>query len=226
MLVRYQSGDHTGAEDHFAAGLKFVDDPVFRGNPFGGTIAFFGWASFNAWALGRADVARERLTKMTAAVNPANPHDLGWSNLLAAILHVRMREYESAEASAARALELGEKHRFPNDAASSRGILGHARAQLGRAADGIELIRQGIDMTVQQIGSRLNVPLLLTYLAAAQLRAGAIGDALETVDQALNYNPEDAHGGPETLRIRGEARLERGDLQLAEADFRDSTGAW
>jgi len=62
----------------------------------------------------------------------------------------------------------------------------------------------------------------MTYLADAQHRAGAIGDALETVEQALNFNPEEAVYRPETLRIRGELRLTQGDQQLAEADFRDS----
>jgi tetratricopeptide (TPR) repeat protein len=62
----------------------------------------------------------------------------------------------------------------------------------------------------------------MTHLAAAQLRAGAIGDALETVEQALDFNPEDAIYRPETLRIRGELRLKHADLRLAEADFRDS----
>jgi predicted ATPase len=62
----------------------------------------------------------------------------------------------------------------------------------------------------------------MTYLADAQHRAGAIGDALETIEQAFNFNPEDASCRPETLRIRGELRLKHWDLQLAEADFRDS----
>ena len=62
----------------------------------------------------------------------------------------------------------------------------------------------------------------MAYMADAQLRAGAIGDALETIEQALIFNPEDAIERPETLRIRGEIRLKLGDSQLAEADFRDS----
>jgi tetratricopeptide (TPR) repeat protein len=62
----------------------------------------------------------------------------------------------------------------------------------------------------------------MTYLAAAHLSAGAIGDALETDDRALNLNPDEIVFRPETLRIRGELRLKQGNLQLAEADFRDS----
>ena len=52
----------------------------------------------------------------------------------------------------------------------------------------------------------------------ARLRA----DALETVEQALNFNPEETVCRPEALRIRGEIRFKQAGLQLAEADFRDS----
>ena len=221
LLVHYPRGDLAGAENHFTALLKFIDDPVFRQFPGGMVISVFGWASWNAWILGRADVARERLAKMRAAVNPANPHDLPWSHVLGAILYALMRENETVETLAASALDLCEKHRFPNEAAVSRCLLGHARAQLGRAADGIALISGGID-TLVKVGNRIYIPKYMTYLADAQHRAGAIGDALETVEQALNFNPEEAVERPETLRIRGELRLKQGEPQLAEADFRDS----
>jgi len=75
---------------------------------------------------------------------------------------------------------------------------------------------------VVQIGNRASVPGNITSLAAAQLRIGAIGDGLETIEQALNFNPQEAVGRPETLRVRGERRLKREEVQLAEADFHDS----
>ncbi|MBV8771511.1 MAG: hypothetical protein JO166_04135 [Deltaproteobacteria bacterium] len=221
LLVRHHRGDLLGAENHFVAGLEFFDDPVFRGAPTNPAITVFGWAGCNAWALGRADLARERLAEARAAVRPANPYDLAWSNRLEAALYLLTREYETAEALAARALNLCEKHRFRNDAASSRVSLGHARAQLGRHLEGIALIRQGI-ATFLQIGCRISVPQIMTHLAAAQFRSGAIGDALETVQQALNFNPEDAIYHPETLRIRGELHLKQGRHQVAETAFRDS----
>jgi predicted negative regulator of RcsB-dependent stress response len=59
-------------------------------------------------------------------------------------------------------------------------------------------------------------------LADAQLRVGAICDALETVEQALTFNAEETLWRPETLRIRGELRLKQGDLQLADSDFREA----
>jgi class 3 adenylate cyclase/tetratricopeptide (TPR) repeat protein len=227
LIARHLRGDLAGAENHFAAGLKFVDDPVFRKDPYSGAIMFLGWASLNSWILGRADVARERLAKTRPAVRPANPLDLQMTRAFAAYLHTLMREYESAEALAARSLDRArslnryEKYRFANDSLNWRCALGYARAQLGRAAEGIALIRQGIDAMLQ-IENRVMVPTYMTYLAAAQDRAGAVGDALETVEQALTFNPEKTVGCPETLRIRGELRLKQGNRQLAEADFRDS----
>jgi predicted ATPase len=158
---------------------------------------------------------------MRAAVNPTNPHDLPWSHVLGAILYAHMRENETVETLAASALDLCEKHGFPNEAAVSRCFLGHARAQLGRAADGIPLISGGIDALVK-VGNRIYIPRNMTYLADAQHRAGAIGDALETVEQALKFNPEEALERPETLRIRGEIRLKMGQAESAEADFREA----
>jgi hypothetical protein len=149
LITSYPRGDLAGAENHFTAVQKFIDDPVFRQYPGGMVISVFGWANWNAWMLGRADVARERLAKMRAAVNPANPHDLPRSHVLGARLFALMRENETVETLAASALDLCEKHRFPNEGATSRCLLGHARAQLGRAADGIALIRGGIDTLVK-----------------------------------------------------------------------------
>jgi tetratricopeptide (TPR) repeat protein len=221
LMVHFYRGDLAGAEGYFTTGLKFFDDLLLKKNPIGNAIAVFGHASWTAWMLGRADVARERLVKMRLVVNPANSHDLAWADDLEARLHVLMREQETAEALATRALELCEKHGFPSDAASSRCTLGYARAQLGRAAEGIALIRQGIDTWVR-VGQRLTVPHFTTSLATAQFQAGAVGDALETVEQALNFNPEELVHRPETLRIRGEIRFQQADLQQAEADFRDA----
>jgi tetratricopeptide (TPR) repeat protein len=222
LITRFPRGDLVGAENHFMAVQKYIDDPVFRQNPGGYVPSVFGWGSWNAWILGRADVARERIAKARAAVNPANPHDLPWSQILAAVLYTHLRENETIETLAASGLQLCEKHGFPNDAAHARCSLGYARALLGRASsESIALIRGAID-TLVQLGNRVSIPMNMTCVAVAQLHAGGIGDAMETVERALTFNPEDAAWRPETLRIRGELRLRQGDPKLAEDDFRDS----
>jgi tetratricopeptide (TPR) repeat protein len=221
MIVPYYRGDFTRAENYFGAGLIFFHDPVIKQDPSGIVPQFFGWASLNAWVLGRAEIARERLDKMRAVTNPDNPHDLAYSDFFAANLYTLMRENEGAETLAARALDLSEKHGLGHPAACARCFLGQAQAQLGRAAASIALLGSGIDALLQ-IGNRLSVPRFLTCLAIAQNLEGATGDALETAERALNFNLADAYYRPETLRIRGELRLRQGNPQLAEADFRDS----
>jgi predicted ATPase len=199
---------------------RFCGDPRFRQSPRVAVNAL-AFASQNAWLLGRADVARERGGQMMAAANRGSPFDVANSEYCAAYLRVYMREYEQAEALAAHALGLAEKHHFPNPAARSRCVLGQARAQLGHATEGIALIRQGIDR-LREIGTLLNISAFNAYLAEAQGHAGAIVDALETVEQALQANSDELYYRPEILRLRGDLRLIQGQIELAEADFREA----
>src|SRR5260370_41766640 len=128
----------------FTTGPTLLAEVVLRTHPTGVATHVLCPAGWNPRISGRADVARERMAKMMAAVNRANPHDLPWSDGHAAVLHGLARENEQAETLAARALELCEKHKFPNEAAYSRALLGAARAHLGRTAEGIALIREGM----------------------------------------------------------------------------------
>lgn len=221
LETRYWRGDLTGAEEHFTTGLAFFDAPGFRQFP-GYPVLTFAFASFNAWALGRADVARDRMAQMVAAADRNKPYDLAWSEDLAALLRVWLREYEPAEALAAQALACSEKHQFPEIVAWSRVVLGQARAQRGRASEGVALIRQGIAGLLENF--RAGITFSTGALAEAQACAGAVGDALATVEQALQANPDELTWRPENLRLRGALRLTQGQSELAEADFREAIG--
>jgi class 3 adenylate cyclase/tetratricopeptide (TPR) repeat protein len=215
LFVRYYRGDLAGVEKHFAAGLQFFNDPVFR--PRGASIAVFAHAAYCAWLAGRVNVARDRITSAAATVNPTNPYQRSFADQAAACLHTLIGENEEAEIVAARALELSEKHQITSVAAHSRCLLGLARAQLGHPAEGIELIRRGItEVPPVALGHDT------TRLAVAQQRAVALDDALETAEKALEVTPEVLYYRPATLRVRGELRLAKGQTELAEADFRGS----
>jgi tetratricopeptide (TPR) repeat protein len=220
-MARFWLGDLEGAEKHFTIGLKFFDDAVFRRTKNGSPIAAFAHGSWIAWTLGRADVARERLAQMMTAANADNPHDLAMAGDCASSLQSMLRDYEQAEASALLAVELSEKHQFPNEAALARCALGHARAGLGRTTEGIFLIRQGIAGKLEY-GYRSQITRELAFLTDAQASAGAVTDALETVEQALCANLEEIAYRPEALRLRGELRLRKGDAKQAEGDFREA----
>jgi hypothetical protein len=132
-----------------------------------------------------------------------------------------MREYEQGEALAAQALELSEKNRIPNIAAISRCFLGQARTQLGRPTEGSVLIRQGI-ADLLEMGAQGGMGRFTAFLAQAQEREGDIVEALATIEQALDANPDALLHRPETLRLRGELRLTQRQMDLAECDFRES----
>jgi class 3 adenylate cyclase/tetratricopeptide (TPR) repeat protein len=217
LQTRYFRGDVVGAEEHFTTGLAFFDAPGFRQLP-GYAVLAFAYASWNAWQLGRPEVARDRMAQAMAAADPNNPFDLAWSELCAALLRVLLREYEQGEALAVQALAGSEKHQFPDVVAVSRVFLGQARAQRGRASEGVALIRQGI-ASLLEIGFRLGIAYFIGALAEAQACAGAVDDALATVEQALQANPDELVGRPENLRRRGELHLTQGQTELAEADF-------
>ena len=143
---------------------------------------------------------------------------VGW---YAPRLRLSLREYEQTEALAARGLELAEQLQFTQVAEFARITLGVARSRLGRAAEGIELIRRGI-AGLLEIETHLDIGLATAELAAALEREGATVEALETVERALRANPEQRVHQPEILRIRGELRPKQGQTELAEADFREA----
>jgi tetratricopeptide (TPR) repeat protein len=185
-----------------------------------GGITPFGVASVNAWMLGRADLAREREARMMALAT-TNPYAAAWKANFAAQLRACLREYEQAENLATRALALCEQHQFTLATALVRATLGDARARLGRAAEGIALIRRGITEMLE-LGVRFFVSVHTAHLAAALGREGALHEALETIEQALQLNPDETSWRPETFTIRGELRLKQGQAELAEAAFRES----
>jgi predicted ATPase len=222
QMTRYYLGDFAGSEKHFTAGLKSFNDPGFHDQGAATLVAAFAFASWNARVLEHIDVARERITRMMGVVNASNPYEVAFSWMFDALHRLGLREYEQVETSAARALDLAEKHRIPQPAVYSRFALGQARAQLGRPTEGIALIRQGL-AAMLEVGMRLTVPYVIAELAVAQERDGAIADALETVEQALQAEPQELlNFRPDALRLRGELRLKQEQTELAEADFRES----
>ncbi len=219
LLTRYHRGDLAGVEEHFTTGRRFFNDPGSRRLP-GLAVSAFGHASFNALRFGRADVARDRMAQAVAAADPNNAYDLAMSETFAAGLRVLLKEYEPAEASAVQALARAEQHQFPVVAAASRVFLGWARAHRGRASEGVALIQQGIaDMS--EVGARSEISSLIVVLAEAQACAGAVDQALATVEQALRANPDQPER-PGALIVRGELRRTQGQTELAEADFREA----
>src|SRR5262249_26367685 len=160
----YWAGDFRSAEQDFATGSTMNADSGTSRTEGATPIPFFAYASWNAWTLGHADLARKREAEMKSVVDVNRPYDLAWSGYYAAHLHLFMRDDIRCAAVAERALDLSIKRQFPYTAAASRCVLGHARAQLGRPDEGAALIRDGIANLVEN-GAGLLVSNFTTYLA-------------------------------------------------------------
>jgi len=164
-------------------------------------------------------LVRERLARTMAAANQNNPAEVALSGHIGAVTYLLLREHERAEMLAARALDLSEKHQIPQLAEYVCCFLGQARAWLGRPSEGVALIRQAI-VGLAAIGTHNDFYTM--FLTESQALSGAIGDALETIEQILQPNRPDANKAirPEAFRLRGELQTKQGRGTAAEADFR------
>ena len=220
--MSFYRGDLVGAEEHFARWSGFLDADGFRQVP-GAAVGAIGTASLCAWALGHADSARERIAQAIAfARDSNNPYDLAFGRIFESWLSCLLREPQRAEVAATQALAIAEEHGFPFVRNLTRTMLGWARAQLGRAGEGVALIRQGLAGSGRGRKSGSAITDHLTRLAEAQALDGKIDDALITIEEALQANPEELVFRPNALTCRGELRLKLGQTELAEADFREA----
>jgi len=75
---------------------------------------------------------------------------------------------------------------------------------------------------LNESGGVVAMTLYLSWVAVAQSLDGKVPEALMTIEKALLVNPEELAWRPEAIRIRGELRRTLGNVDAAEADFRDA----
>jgi predicted ATPase len=194
----------------------------FAGPIANGIVTSMGYASLGVWMLGHAEKASARSAQAIAfARDHKSPFLLAGGRAFESYLCRWFREPQRVADATAETVAISEEHGFSFLKAQSRIILGWARAQLGNPVEGVALIHQGM-AGLAGIGARTDITNSLTILAEAQALAGAIDDALTTLDEALQANPEELVFRPNILKWRGELRLRIGQNELAEADFREA----
>ncbi len=243
LHVSLSRGDLVLVEELFGRVNPFLNADGFRQFP-GAAVEVNGIAGICALFLGRADTARQRIAQATAiGQRNGRPYDLASGQFFESLLGFFLREPQQTEVAASRALAIAEENGFPFTTCLTLPQLGWARAQLGCADEGVELVRQGLT-GLAQAGAKIAITARLTLLAEAQALGGKINDALTSVEEALQANPEDLANRPNALTCRGELRLKlsqtelpevpsygdtprtNGDnlrqIELAEADFREA----
>jgi class 3 adenylate cyclase len=221
VQTRFYTGDLPGVEEHFGRLSPLIDTAGQRQAP-GNNIVAIGVASLNAWILGRAGTARDRMTRAFAfAENSQNPYDLAMALHFQGILSSLERDATRAEEVAAKLLALSDEHGFSYASDLARGTLGWAWAQRGELDEGLVLMRQAWT-SLSGSGARVGITYGLTQLAATQGLAAPIDAAFVTIEDALTANPQERVFRPETLRARGDLQLKVPDAARAAADFRDA----
>lgn len=219
--ARFYRGDLIGVEEHFTGFGEVLETVNLSQIPAAAAITM-GHAAVSAWTLGYADKARRRIGDAIAfAGKNKNPYSMAFARFLESWLYLWLRNPQNAGTAATQALDLAKEHGFTYLTELGRNIAGWSRAQLGDTREGIALIRQGL-WGVVGIGARLGITFHLTCLAEAQALDGATDDALASIEDALQANPEEFVFKPKIITNRAKLRLMLGEPELAEADFREA----
>jgi predicted ATPase len=167
------------------------------------------YAALAMWWRGQADQALQAMQAATLhARQLAHPPSLAWALLCLTLLHSLRREAAAVQAYAVDVVTLAAEAGFPFWVAVGTILNGWARAEQGRAAEGLQLIRQGLD-AYQAIGAELGRPHFLALLAEAYGKIGAAEAGLAILAQALEASRSSGEGisWPELYRLRGELLL-------------------
>ncbi|HVN64508.1 MAG TPA: adenylate/guanylate cyclase domain-containing protein [Candidatus Binataceae bacterium] len=219
--VNFYRGNLAAVEEHFS-GLNETLDSVDSSQVPAAAAITICHAAVGAWTLGYADKARRRIGDAIAfAAKNNNPYSMAFGRFLESWLYLWLRDPQRASAAAMQALDLSKQHGFSYITALGRIIQGWSRAQLGDTAEGVALIREGL-WGVLDIGARLGITFHLTCLAEAQALDGEIDDALATIEDSLQANPEELIFLPNIMTCRGILRLKLGQPEPAERDFREA----
>jgi predicted ATPase len=172
------------------------------------------------WFLGYPDQAVASMDE-ALAIAARTPHPLTLTmvvNFAGDLGHFR-RDRDAQREYAARTVALALEHNFPLWLGGATSSTGWALVERGMLEDGINQIRRSLAMT-RATGAMINQPFMLSKLAAAYLRAGAIADGLQALEDAtaLVRTNLDRYWAAELHRLRGELLLALPDPQPEAAD--------
>ncbi|WP_158258298.1 ATP-binding protein [Rhodopila globiformis] len=180
-----------------------------------------------AWILGYPDQAISiNAAKEAHARQTGHPFDLAFTAATGAQIFNYLREPHQALARAMEGERLGEELGLPFFCRILAPIFrGMVLIRLNEAAEGTDLLRTSL-AAWEAGGGRNGIPYCRSVLAEGMARLGCLDEALRLLDAAIQQveRPgwEERSYIAEILRIRGEVRVQTGDVQAAERDYRAS----
>jgi class 3 adenylate cyclase/tetratricopeptide (TPR) repeat protein len=176
-----------------------------------------GFSSLCLWGLGQLDQA-EQMTRQCIADARALGHafSLAHSLNLASRTLVVLGDVETCRAVAEELHDIAERNKFPWPLSQARLLRGWLKCCDGDYDAGIEQMLRAVDEPISKVGW----PMLMTWIADRQVRAGHLDDALRSLERALaeSGGVQEAFYEAETIRLRGEVLLALSPANAAEAE--------
>jgi predicted ATPase/class 3 adenylate cyclase len=220
-----QLGELPQARAHFEHGIALYDPAQHRAQAFvyGGHdpgICCRAQGAVALWLLGYPDQAVQWSQEaLTQARELAHPFSLANALEFASYLHQLRREGHQTQAHSETLMLLAREQGFAARVTKAQIARGWALAAQGCGAEGVALIRQGLDAE-RATGAAKGRAYYLALLAEAAATAGdaeeglrAVADALEAMQQT-----RERHHAAELHRLKGELRLIRSTEPHAEAE--------
>jgi class 3 adenylate cyclase/tetratricopeptide (TPR) repeat protein len=185
------------------------------------------FSAINDWLLGYPDQAQRLTDEARAFVRRRN---IAFSVALVSGITAQTDglrgDFASARASAEAGEGLSAELGLSQLRAGDRIAARWAKARMGEVEDSVEAIRTSL-AEVDALGFLSLRQYFLSLLAETQALAGAVDEALATVEEAVAANPDELWYRPMTLTLRGDLQLKREPVDasqraLAERDFNDA----
>jgi tetratricopeptide (TPR) repeat protein len=221
-------GDLAGARQLYMQVMEYYSEEDFRGEPMADEGIYARvFAGHAEWFLGYPERAVRLVNEaLSIARRQNNPFLTVFALAVGSFVYELRREYRRSFEAGDEAVRLNIVSEFPFINATGGKRRAWARAQMGDAGGAADQIRAGLT-ELNSINHYASRALLLVELAETQAVAGAYDEALVTVEQAVQTNPDELIYHPGALWLRGELRL-RADAEgevhfdLVEQDFREA----
>ena len=182
-------------------------------------VCGYGWGGLVLWLRGFPDAGRRHASQaLVLAQEIGDSPSIAWALGTRAQFHQLVREVRPALEMAQAAIAKAEETAFPYALSSARIVKGWALAELGRADEGVDEIREAIAvLSASRAG--LWVTSFLGTLAEAYGRAGRVEEGLSSAAEALNLVRQNGECCWEAgiYRVRGELLLKQNPSNSTEA---------
>jgi tetratricopeptide (TPR) repeat protein len=229
-LPRHYLGDLAGAGQHLLLAMEQYREGDFRG-AFD-DVGVYGvyslcYLGHNEWHLGHPDRALHYVNEAIALARDLNnPFAIAVAVTGDCQICTLRKDFERVIQTSEETLRLNATLQFPLWNAIGKIHNAWARAQLGDATGAVERIPEGT-AEFDTMKLYLGRAWALSMLVEAQALAGSVDDALVTLEQALQPNPDELIYRPLALTLRGDLRLRsdskgKAHFELGEQDFREA----